>query len=70
MLGLKQASKIANERLTQHLANYGYFPCARTPTLWRHNMRNITFALVVDDFGVKYVGREHFQHLIDALCDL
>ena len=30
----------------------------------------MTFTLVVDDFGVKYIGRENFQHLCDALCDL
>ena len=70
MPDLKQAEKIANKRLTKHLAKYGYFPCARTPALWRHQLRNITFALVVNDFGVKYVRHKHFQHLIDALCDL
>ena len=70
MPGLKQAGKIVKERLTKHLANYGYFPCARTPALWRHKTRNITFALVVNDFSVKYVVREYFQHLINALCDL
>ena len=27
----------------------------------------VQFALVVDDFGVKYVGRQHALHLITAL---
>jgi hypothetical protein len=27
-------------------------------------MHPITFTLVVDDFGVKYVGKEHADHLI------
>ena len=70
MPGLKQDEKIANERLTKHLAKYGYFPCARTPALWRHQTRNITFALVINDFSVKYVGHKHFQNLIGALRDL
>lgn len=67
MPGLKQAGKIAHERLTEHLAKYGYHPCRHTPALWRHITRPISFTLVVDDFGVKYVGRQHLNHLIDAL---
>ena len=70
MPGLKQAGKIANERLTKHLERYGYIPVDRTPSLWKHRTRPVTFTLVVDDFGVKYVGLEHFNHLKSALCDL
>ena len=70
MPGLKQAGKIANERLTNHLARYGYRPTARTPSLWKHDSKPIAFTLVVDDFGVKYVGRENFDHLCDTLRDL
>ena len=70
MPGLKQAGRIANERLTKHLERYGYVPVDRTPSLWKHRTRPVTFTLVVDDFGVKYVGIEHFQHLKNALCDL
>ena len=33
MPGLKQAGKIANDRLTKHLNKYGYRPCPHTPTL-------------------------------------
>ncbi len=29
----------------------------------------ISFTLVVDDFGVKYVGKEHVHHLIKCLRD-
>jgi hypothetical protein len=29
--------------------------------------RPIQFTLVVDYFGIQYVGQEHAQHLIDAL---
>lgn len=67
---LKQAGRIANKRLTEHLAKYGYFPCPRTPSMWQHETHAITFALVVDNFGVKYGGCKHFQHLINALRDL
>ena len=37
--------------------------------LWKHNSHPISFTLVVVDFGVKYVGREHLDHLIQALND-
>ena len=70
MPGLKQAGKISNTRLTKHLERYGYCPSKRTPSLWSHKTRPVSLTLVVDDFGVKYKGRENFQHLCDALCDL
>ena len=70
MPGLKQAGRIANDRLVEHLAQYGYHPTPNTPALWTHETRNISFALVVDDFGVKYVGKENFDHLVAALKDL
>ena len=60
-------SRIANDRLKIHLAQFGYAPVPRIPALWRHTTRNITFSLVVDEFGVKYVGKENTDHLIQAL---
>ena len=44
-----------------------YYECANTPGQWKHVMRPIAFTLVGDDFGVKYVGKEHIDHLIAAL---
>ncbi len=41
-----------------------------TPCVFRHESRPIMFSLVVDDFGVKYSGAEHLQHLIDTLREL
>jgi hypothetical protein len=38
-----------------------------TPGLWKHSTHPIAFTLVVDDFGVKYVGKEHADHLIQCL---
>jgi len=37
------------------------------PGLWHHKTRPIKFCLVVDDFGIKYVGKEHADHLLHAL---
>ena len=69
MYGLPQAGKLAHDQLKAHLVQYGYNPCPLTPGLWKHDTRPISFTLVVDDFGVKYVGAEHLQHLIKALKD-
>jgi hypothetical protein len=68
--GLKQAGRIANDRLTLHLGKYGYSPFPQTPSLWTHDTRLIAFSLVVDNFGVKYVGDDHAHHLLDALRQL
>jgi hypothetical protein len=70
MYGLKEAGILANHRIAKHLATYGYYPTPRTPGLWKHATRDLSFSLVVDDFGVKYVGRENAQHLVDALASL
>jgi hypothetical protein len=67
MHGLPQAGRIANDRLVKHLAADGYTQSKHTPGLFRHEMRDITFALVIGDFGVKYAGRKNAQHLINNL---
>ena len=67
MYGLPQAGRIAEEELVAHLAPYGYSPVKHTPGLWTHSERPVVFVLVVDDFGVQYVGKEHAEHLMSAL---
>ena len=67
MYGLKQARRIANDRLGEELEPYGYYPTRHTPGLWVHKIRPIQFALVVDNFGIKYVGKKHAQHLLNVL---
>jgi hypothetical protein len=70
MPGLKQAGRIANDRLQRHLKQFGYAPVPRTPSLWKHDSRPVTFSLVVDDFGVKYVDKKNAEHLIHALTQM
>ena len=65
--GLKQSGKLANDLLTDRLAEYDYYQCHTTPGLWRHKWRPISFVLIVDDFGIKYVGRRHAEHLLISL---
>jgi hypothetical protein len=40
------------------------------PGLRKHTTRNVSFSLVVDTFGVKYVRKDNAQHLVDALATL
>jgi len=67
MYGLPQAGKLANVQLQQFLAPHGYHPCPFTPGLWTHDMRDIRFTLVVDDFAVRYTNRADIDHFLMAL---
>jgi hypothetical protein len=67
MYGLKQAGLLANQLLQTRLAPFGYHPARHTPGIWLHKTRPISFTLVVDDFTVKYVGKQHAEHLRNAL---
>jgi len=67
VLRLPQAGILANKLLRKRLVPHGYYECVNTPGMWRHATRPITFSLVVDDFGIKYVGKEHADHLIKCL---
>ncbi len=49
------------------MAPFRYYKCVNTPGLWNHKTQLITFALVVDDFGVKYVNKADVDHLIASI---
>ena len=70
MPGLKQAVRIASNRLNIHLAKFGYSPVTQTPSLWKHSTKDICFSLVVENFGVRYVCKDTEDHLIQALNKL
>jgi hypothetical protein len=67
MYGLPQAGIIAQQLLKKHLVANGYHQSTVTSGFWKHNWRPISFALCVDDFGVKYIGIEHDKHLLQTL---
>ena len=67
MYGLPQAGMLANKLLKERLEEHGYYELPHTPGLFTHKTRPIWFTLVVDDFGVKYVGKEHANHLMSVL---
>ena len=69
MYGLKQSRRIAHDELVKYLLPYGYKPSKRTPGLWKHETKHISFILCVDDFGIKYIGKNNLKHLQQALKD-
>ena len=54
---------MVNRQLRERLEKEGHYEARTTPVLWRHKWRPIQFSLVVDDFGVEYVGKQHAEHL-------
>ena len=67
MYGLPQSGILAQELLEKRLNDEGYHQSEFTPGLWTHEWRPICFILVVDDFGVKYMGEQHAQHLVSII---
>ena len=70
MYGLPHAGKLAQDKLLPHLAKHGYHQCPNTRCLFKHESRPISFTLVVDDFGIKFKGKEHAEHLLNAIKEL
>ena len=67
MYGSPQAGILAHIRLTKHLLSHRYIKCSNSPGLFKYISRDISFTLVVDDFGVKYTNKNDVIHLISTL---
>jgi hypothetical protein len=67
MYGLPQAGRLVNDLMMKRLAPHGYHPVRHMHGMWKHDTHPVTFTLVADDFGIKYVGKEHADHLLNAL---
>jgi hypothetical protein len=67
MYRFKQAGLLANQLLQKRLEPFGYYPSRHTPGMWLHKTRPISFSLIVEDFAVKYVGKENAERLRNAL---
>jgi hypothetical protein len=66
MYGLPQAGKLANDYLKQLLQPQGFIPTA-IPGLWTDTASDLVFALVVDDFLVRYTHNTHRRRLLEVL---
>ncbi len=67
MYGLLQAGILANKLLKKRLTVRGYYQCQHMPGLWHHMWCDITFCLVVDNFGIKATSMANMKHLISSL---
>jgi hypothetical protein len=67
LYGLPQVGIIEQELLAKRLKEHGYTQSKTTPGLWTHEWRPITFSLIVDDFGVKYIREEHAKYLLQMV---
>ena len=60
---------LSNELLHTRLNNTGYYETTTMPGLWCHKWRPIMFVLIVDDFGINYVGDNQLNHLGTVLTN-
>jgi hypothetical protein len=67
MYGLLQAGILAQNLLKKQLNEHCYSQSKAVPGLWTNKTQPISFTLVVDGFGVKYVEKEHTMHLISII---
>ena len=65
--GLPQSGRLANDLLHTRLEKEGYYEAATTLGLWIHKWRPIQFFLLVDDFGIEYVGKQYALHILKTL---
>jgi hypothetical protein len=65
--GLPLAGILANDLLRFCHEAQGFYEAASTPRRLRHKWRPIQFCLIVDNFGIKYVGLEHFNYFLGIL---
>jgi hypothetical protein len=67
MYSLPQAGIIGQDLLTKRLNKAGYGQSKIMPGYWQHNWRPISFTLVVNNFGMKYVDKNNVEHLMSIL---
>ena len=70
MYRLPAVGILAQRILKKRLNKEGYKQSKVTPGFLMHNWRPVSFSLCVDDFGVKYVGKEHADHLMVLLSKI
>ena len=64
---MKTAGRIANGQSQAKLGKEEHTLSQVKPGLWHHDSGPVTFALILDDFGVKHIGKESAEHLRDSL---
>jgi hypothetical protein len=64
---LPQAGILANKKFRPKLVLFAYFEHVNTPGLWYHESCPISFTLVVNNFGVKYIVKDDVDQLIASI---
>ena len=70
MCGFPQAGMLAHKDLLKRLKVHGHTPTTFAPGLWTHQSNGISFALVVDDLGVKHSSISSLSRLLKVLKNL
>ena len=65
--GLPQSGFLSKQKLVALLARNGYHLTPTMECLFRRESLNIAFALVVDDFAIKYADRAAADHLLATI---
>ena len=65
--GLRQSCKIPHNDFVQHLNKQGYVQAKNSDRLFFHGLCDISFTLVVDDFGIQYTNKDDVNHLISLM---
>ena len=65
--GLPQSGALAHKMLAKILNKEGYYQAKHTKGLWLHKLKKISFTLIVDDFGCKFINREDVEDLVKLL---
>ena len=67
MYGLQQAGCLAYDQLKTFLVPHGYRLSLYAIGIWLHDTKPISFTLIVDNFGVKYINKQDAQDLMAIL---
>ena len=65
--GLLQSGHLSDKMLAKILNKEGYYQAKHTKGLWLHKTKNISFTLIVDNFGVRYNNKEDIEELVKLL---
>ena len=66
---MPQSGDLAQALLENRLKIHDYYQCPLTSGLWKHTWHPIMFCVIVDNFGVEYIGKLHALHLKQALAE-
>ena len=65
--GLKEAGFLSNQTIVKLLKKHGFHQAKHTQGFFKHESRNVSFTLVVDDLGIKYTDKADVDFLIASL---